>query len=405
MKKFYEYCSKFPKIIIYGAGDVGRMAAEFMEKENIPLAGFCVTGKPEKRIWGKYEITDIHELIDSGVNAGIIVAVSKKNADGILELLQKQKLSYFYCAEFLYQLFKRKCQEYASKVMIHEGYLRRISEVPFKRNTLYLCCPASIGDTLYAAALVRTYKENNKSVSRVCLILKKGHEEIGKMFAAVDEVLVSDEIVEILDCYSMYTQIWRLNNYIYGHFKKSNRFVYDKEYDRKGCDAILPRYCGLIMNLPSDAKLEKISLKSETRQKKGKENEAVIMPYARTARMLPDSFWEDTAGRLKEKGYFVYTNIGNEKEKVVPGTKALRKSLMETALFCEKCSVVIALRSGICDLLGFTETNLVVLNTSEELFSEWNLKDVFRRERINNINCFECRNYSEKIDEIMRIVG
>ena len=32
IKNFFEYCSKFSKLVIYGAGDVGKMVAQFMEK-------------------------------------------------------------------------------------------------------------------------------------------------------------------------------------------------------------------------------------------------------------------------------------------------------------------------------------------------------------------------------------
>lgn len=31
-----EYCSKFSQVVIYGAGDVGRMVADFMEEERAP---------------------------------------------------------------------------------------------------------------------------------------------------------------------------------------------------------------------------------------------------------------------------------------------------------------------------------------------------------------------------------
>ena len=56
--------------------------------------------------------------------------------------------------------------------------------------------------------------------------------------------------------------------------------------------------------------------------------------------------------------------------------------------FCEGCAAVISLRSGLCDLLGFTETKLIVINTSEELFREWNLRNVFERKGIYNVNSY-----------------
>lgn len=405
INSFYEYCSKFSRLAIYGAGDVGRMVAEFMEKENIPFSCFCVTGKSEKNMLDRHEIKGIDEVMDFNPNTGIIVAVSKKNVNDILCLLDNRKITYFYSTEFLFQLFKRKCQESTSKVLILDNCIHRISDMKFDRNTVYICCPASIGDTLYAAAFVKAYKEEILSVQKVCLILKQGHRELGRLFPAVDEILVSDEIVEILDQYSLYTQTWKLKNYIYGHFKKSLRFEYYLEYGQEACRTILPRYRGLIMNLSTDAEPEKIiQPKNIIREKSGK-REVIIMPYAKTAKMLPDAFWEVLVKRLMEQGYYVYTNVGSKTETAIQGTTAIKESLLNTASFCENCTAVISLRSGLCDLLGFTETKLIIINTSEELSVEWNLKDVFCRDGIYNVNCFGHKKYDKEIHEIMEIVG
>ena len=403
---FKNYCINFSGLVIYGAGDVGRMVAEFMEEEGISFECFCVTEKHEKNTFCNHEVRAIQEVINGEQEMGVIVAVSRKNVGEMLCLLENQKKSYFYSAEFLFRLFERKCQRAASKVLIQDGYIYKISDVTFERDTIYICCPASIGDTLYIAALVKAYKREHLPAQRVCLILKRGHRELGGLFPAVDEVMVSDELVEILDFFSLYTQIWTMKNYVYGHFKKSLHFKYDSEYDRKDCNNILSRYSRLIMNLSVEAELEKMHLEKKlVHMERQNRNVVMLMPYARTAKMLPCSFWEILARRLAERGYFVYTNIGSEKEKAIQGTMPLRKTLLDMALLCEEYKAVISLRSGLCDLLGFTETRLIVVNTSEELYREWNLEDVFNREEIYNINCFDCGNYDKQIDETMKVIG
>lgn len=82
IKNFFEYCSKFSKLVIYGAGDVGKMVAQFMEKERIVFEGFCVSAKPEKHMLGNYEIREIDEICNCERNIGILVAVSKKKRAG-----------------------------------------------------------------------------------------------------------------------------------------------------------------------------------------------------------------------------------------------------------------------------------------------------------------------------------
>lgn len=406
---FFEYCSKFSRLALYGAGDVGRMVAEYMEEEKIPFSYYCVTGKPEKAFLGNHEIKGIDDIFCSDDDIGIIVSVSKKNANAILRLLCLHRISYFYDSEFLFQLFCRKCQKSVAKVFVREGYLEQIFDIVFQKDVMYLCCPASIGDTLYTAALVKAYKQENPEIKKVCLVLKKGHKELGNLFPSVDEVLVSDEIVEVLDHYSLFKQIWKGKNYLYGHFKKSLRFEYEQGYFQEDCKKILPRYQKLIMNLHEPAELEKINLPQKSLAIMEQRHCIVLMPYARTAPLLPPSFWEILVRQLKQKEYVVYTNLGSEKEKPIQGSEPMAESLLDTVLFCENCTAVIALRSGLCDLLGFTKTKLIVINTSQELFSEWNLEDVFHREGIFNICCFGSeyndRQNDEQVDEIIRIVG
>ena len=401
---FYEYCQKYTRLVIYGAGGVGRMVAEFMDRKKILFDGFCVTKRSGDCLLAGHEIGEIDEMICTGEKTGIIVAVSLENAGEILKTLDGMGKSYFYSTEFLFQLFQEKWRESALAVRIQDGFISGIGDTVFERDTMYICCPASIGDTLYTAAFVRAYKAE-KNVNRICLILKKSHRELGALFPAVDEILVSDEFVEILYRYSIYTQTWRLKNYIYGHFKKNLRFEHYPEYKREDCRLILPRYRHLILNLPESAKPEGIVWKADTRQMEKRKTDIVIMPYAKSAIMLPESFWEELVRRLKREGYFVYTNIGGEKEKAIWGTTPMSESLLDTARFCEMCGAVISLRSGLCDLLGFTQANLIVINTSEALSARWNLNDVFDREGIHNIDCYDTAEYNKKLDEIMQVIG
>lgn len=383
------------------------MAAEFMEDQKIPIACFCTTSEPEKKMVGGHEVKKIDTALDCGMDTGVIVAVSKKNAKDMLRLLEERKTSYFYSPEFLYQLFKRKCRESASKVLVQDGYILRIPGMEFARDVLYICCPASIGDTLYTAAYAKACKEQDASVRKVCLVLKAGHAELGKLFSGVDSQIVSDEAVETLERFSLYTQTWKLDNYIYGHFKKTPRLEYYNEYHEAGCHTIAERYGRLVMGLLEPAVPETFVSGWSGGKKKEARRDVALMPYAKTAELLPDEFWESLAFRLKERGYSVYTNTGDGKERAVKGTRPIAKSLLETARFCEGCAAAVSLRSGMCDLLGFTETKLIVINTSEELYREWNLSDVFLRDGIYNVNCYgntaSC--YDSRIDEIMRIIG
>lgn len=72
----------------------------------------------------------------------------------------------------------------------------------------------------------------------------------------------------------------------------------------------------------------------------------------------------------------------------IPGTEAVSLPLADMAVLCENCKAVISLRSGICDLLAFTNTNLFIIYSDEMIQKEGNIKKLFSREGIHEFSCF-----------------
>lgn len=122
------------------------------------------------------------------------------------------------------------------------------------------------------------------------------------------------------------------------------------------------------------------------------DNTIIVMPHESSARRLPLSFWEELCRELS-KNYTVYTNTKDETETPIKGTSAVSESLKDMTNICEQCFAVISIRTGMCDLLAFTKANLIVLNTESEQITAWNLKEVFFRKNIINIDC------RDRIDE------
>lgn len=89
----------------------------------------------------------------------------------------------------------------------------------------------------------------------------------------------------------------------------------------------------------------------------------ILMPYAASVTQIPDMFWEILAEFLKDKAYRLYTNIKDSTEKPVKGTAVLTGDLNTLVGLCERSYAVICLRSGICDVLAFTSTQLFVIDT------------------------------------------
>lgn len=75
-----------------------------------------------------------------------------------------------------------------------------------------------------------------------------------------------------------------------------------------------------------------------------------LNPYARTVDMVDFVFYEKLAERLKTNGFEVYTITGNDSQKAVAGTKAVKCNLQQAMELLSGSAGLIGVRSGFIDL-------------------------------------------------------
>lgn len=257
-----------------------------------------------------------------------------------------------------------------------DGFLE-MEGVEFRRDVYYVVCPYGIGDTLYAASMIESFKKYRSMTQKVCLIVKEGHCQIPDWFDAVDEKLISGELVQILDAFCVLTGTWELNNFLYAHFRKNDKWMLFPEFSECGEKTYSQRYRKLVFHLPEDCLPEEPKivphgeLLDSLIEKHGIGGQSVIlMPFAYSTEQLPTDFWEEIAGLLHDMGHEVFTNVKDDSELPIRGTTGLCADIATMAALCEKCGLVIALRSGICDVLYYTETRLVLIN-GKDLVMQW----------------------------------
>ena len=282
-----------------------------------------------------------------------------------------------------------------------------IDSVLLDDNTLYVCCPYGIGDTLYVAALIDSYKSYYSINKDICLIVKDKHSFIPNYFDSIDKVIASDNLVNLLNHFSITTQTWRLENYLYGHFKKSEYRVLYSEYYTTPNKCMIQRYKQLVFGIPLNSTLCKPSFKELILPESYSldKNTIILMPYAMSTPLLPSFFWDLLAQILNRLGYHLYTNVKDETEAPINGTFPLSCSLEEIITISEPCFAVISLRSGICDLLAYTNTHLIIINTDVQLHTEWDLTTIHDREGIANLLCTDIHNISSLAEEILSFLG
>ena len=272
-----------------------------------------------------------------------------------------------------------------SEVGIQNGYLSSVGKFNMETETLYVLCPAGIGDTLYVAAYAKAVKKCHTDMKRICLITKEIQACIGSFFEGVDEVIASDQLVDQLDLYSITTKTWYLNNYIYGHFKKNLCQTFDIEYNENSNLEILKYYKEIILKIPDKSIMDSFQYKLNISDK-GHMRFIILIPYANTAKMLPEKFWEEIAKLFIKNNFVVYTNIKGNMEVPISGTQAICESIYDMVGVCSRARLVLSIRNGMCDVLAMSNASLVILDTDQEFYERWNTKQL--NENTIHIKCF-----------------
>lgn len=266
------------------------------------------------------------------------------------------------------------------KIVYAKRMLRKFKK---QEGTQYIVCPFGIGDTIFIASLIRAYKLHYQK-GRICLIVKKNQESIPDFFDAVDEKIVSDYLVSCLIAYSKTKHIFSKWNYQYGHFILDNFWPEPGQMLGIKDLNLIDIYKQCVLRIPPEVRLQEAKVmirKTEMLQYQaryaGLDKVVVLFPYAVTIQRLQQEFWIKIACLFKQKGYKVYTNVKDATEPAVEGTEALELSLLEifvlSRTFQWEC---VALRSGICDLLGFSNVKLTVIYENESLRRGWHMEAI-----------------------------
>lgn len=250
-------------------------------------------------------------------------------------------------------------------------------------GTLYYVCPHGIGDTLFVAALVEEYKRCY-NVSRVYLVVRENHADLPDMFSAIDGKIASNRLVNLLTTYMRVHRVAAQDNLRFGHFIL--QFGWPEPGQLLGVRGInlLDIYRACVLNLEPGAKLQcpEVYVSRDELDKMihpyiSEKKTILLMPYASTIQKLPQTFWDGLAQEYLKRNYIVYTNVKDASEPPVYGTQPLSLPLKELFILSRaldwKC---ISLRSGICDLLGFSDISLFVLYENLPLLAGWNMESL-----------------------------
>ncbi len=382
-------CDKNKELYIYGTGiKAGELFCRLRDID-APIKGFIDRDDSDRLgtfFWGR----KVFALSEVNTEASIVVA------SGFWKEIEARLLQKGYSNIYV-------DNSLVDTVETADSYLVCAGDYQFDKDTTYVVCPYGIGDTLYVCAFLDEYKKSKKR-DKVCVISKRSHGVIPKGFSFIDEIICDDSLVERLNNWAIRTGTWELGNFLYGHFKKKLDMIFIRN-DNVILDSMITQYRREVMGLSEHSCLSWESFSLDKGEDDGLlgDNSVVLMPYANSIRILDISVWEKISKTLRERGYSVYTNVKGPEEEPIEGTVPLTGDISHVASVTQNCKAVIALRSGLCDVLAFCKIPMIVLYTDPNMYREWDLKYISDSLPIKNILAYELST-EETVQNVIEII-
>ena len=243
------------------------------------------------------------------------------------------------------------------------------------KDIFYVFSPFSIGDFLIAGGLCHALLKKKQKKNCVLIWNDKYANSGSITFPSVTRVLYIPELIrECIRKYVFTFQIFETDDYIYGHFHTlQNVRLCNSPNVWNPNLSFVNNYKENVLGLPLETELIPPLIEPPTDAQKqrlhddyllDKKRTIILAPYANTYANLEEAFWEKLASELISKGYVLYTNVSNPCEKVIAGTVPMTTTFQELVYLAEKVNCFIGMRSGIFDLLAFTNARLLYIINS-----------------------------------------
>lgn len=270
-------------------------------------------------------------------------------------------------------------------------------------NKKIFLCNRGMGDTLLFCALLPAY-HNRNSDKKIVVVIAERQKFIAQAYSeCIDTIVaVKNQVLTNLNNAADHSCINKKMTYIippgaihYLGYKNIN--IIDLQR--------------ITLNLPEDSAISipEFSLVQESDSVNKimncyglKEKEFIILaPAAKTVNMLGYDIWEKAAAYYIRHGYKVITNLKDKQEMPIKNTIGLCLTLPEIFLLSQYAEEFVSIRSGLCDLIVFSDCNMTVIYPTDGELSnsrEWkqyNYKSWGLLEKIKEINSVEFKNIYE----------
>lgn len=263
-----------------------------------------------------------------------------------------------------------------------------------RKGRKYIFLPFGIGDMLFIICYKKYFYDDN-----TYFIINGNQRGILKMYDIDDEhIIVVNEFWKLMIIGRCMASNYQNNDIFYAHHNR--RIIPCKNLNEnilgyKGITLLdLNR---LVLNIPEDSIIEsphsilssndKKRIIDENKFNENKKN-ILLCPYATSSKMVSVDIWNSIIKKYLKQGYNIYTNVRNNTEKSLENTIPLSLRLEELYGVVDQFEHVYSLRSGLCDLLAFSDVDLTVYYPSlkrDPVYLFFNFKNIGIRDNIEEI--------------------
>ena len=319
----------------------------------------------------------------------VMVLIASEYADEMTEQLERlgyekgKHIQVILKFNNFYNCSKETFDEYA--IQAQKGmiiYERLMAAYP-RTQKIFLCPYPGTGDIYLIGLYLDVFCRKNNINEYVMTVVGNGAKRVADLFNIDPIIVLSKKESDALLCYVRISGLEQCNTmvcndcYMQMMVKKLRGFkgITFRHMFQKGVfglsddEVITPKqFFGSEDNEET---------KSLAVQKGIGEKTIILSPYANTVSDLSAVFWEHLAERLIGKGYDVFTNSCGGEEPVVKGTKGIFLTYAEMIAALPYAAGFIAVRSGLCDIVGHVSCKKVILYPEGRLFGACSTMDYF----------------------------
>lgn len=368
------------KIVVFGSNEPAERIMEYLETKDLKVYGLIDNNKKKDgTTLNGVKVTLPESLLVPMVEDVVILIASKYYPEMVVQLNgmgYEEGVHILKAVEYSAHSTPSLTEEEFEKqiAFVKEGQLvyEKINAAKPNAKKIFVCPLIVLGDAYVGMAYMNEYMQKNAINEYALVLVNRACSKVATLFGFDQNVVaVTREEMEAFLRYAVFDhmddgRILVLNHrHPYtcrigeiGNYKEIN-FMDHFKYSIFGLDESSRPEVPSATRDNDESKKYVDDLFEENGLVKGKT--VILLPYAKTATKIEESFWIDLASKLKAQGYVVCTNSGGDGEPAIEGTKELFFDIRYALETVEAAGVVIGLRSGLCDVLSTARTKKIIL--------------------------------------------